>query len=203
MLLLSRRNTGDEDGGYSVPAAPLDGGETVILATARDAREKLGIAIDPGELHAVGMMHRRSNGKRIDFFGKTAGWRGEPVNREPGKYDERRWVDPAAPPTNTIPYLHSRRPRQLATRRLVRQVRLVDRPAPLVGRSQSTALRYNPRPGIRPGVRSGGSDMAVAVGDLAPDFALYGASGNLVRLSDLRGRKRALLIFYPKDLTSG
>jgi peroxiredoxin len=45
--------------------------------------------------------------------------------------------------------------------------------------------------------------MAVAVGDLAPDFALYGASGNLVRLSDLRGRKRALLIFYPKDLTSG
>jgi peroxiredoxin len=43
----------------------------------------------------------------------------------------------------------------------------------------------------------------VEVGELAPDFALYGAKGDLVRLSDLRGAKRALLIFYPKDLSSG
>ena len=41
------------------------------------------------------------------------------------------------------------------------------------------------------------------VGDLAPDFMLRGASGDEVRLSNLRGAKRALLIFYPKDLTSG
>lgn len=41
------------------------------------------------------------------------------------------------------------------------------------------------------------------IGDVAPDFALRTSRGDEVRLSDLRGRQRALLIFYPKDKTSG
>ncbi len=45
--------------------------------------------------------------------------------------------------------------------------------------------------------------MMPAVGDMAPDFTLRGTRGDEVRLSDLRGRKRAVLIFYPKDRTSG
>lgn len=43
----------------------------------------------------------------------------------------------------------------------------------------------------------------VDVGDMAPDFTLKGASGNELTLSALRGAKRALLMFYPEDLTSG
>ena len=43
----------------------------------------------------------------------------------------------------------------------------------------------------------------VDVGDMAPDFTLKGASGNEVALSALRGSKRALLLFYPEDGTSG
>jgi peroxiredoxin len=35
------------------------------------------------------------------------------------------------------------------------------------------------------------------VGDEAPDFSLRGAGGVLTTLSELRGKKRALLIFYP------
>ena len=42
-----------------------------------------------------------------------------------------------------------------------------------------------------------------AVGEMAPDFALRGTRGDEVRLSELRGHKRAVLIFYPKDRTSG
>jgi peroxiredoxin len=38
---------------------------------------------------------------------------------------------------------------------------------------------------------------------MAPDFELKGSTGDTLRLSDLRGEKRALLIFYPKDFTGG
>jgi peroxiredoxin len=43
----------------------------------------------------------------------------------------------------------------------------------------------------------------VDVGDVAPDFTLLGASGAEFTLGALRGAKRALLIFYPQDMTSG
>ena len=45
--------------------------------------------------------------------------------------------------------------------------------------------------------------MATDTGGDAPDFTLKGANGDLVKLSSLRGSKRALLLFYPTDLTSG
>ncbi len=43
----------------------------------------------------------------------------------------------------------------------------------------------------------------VKVGDLAPDFALPNASGEIVRLSDFRGKRAVVLYFYPKDNTRG
>jgi peroxiredoxin Q/BCP len=42
----------------------------------------------------------------------------------------------------------------------------------------------------------------IEVGDIAPDFALPSDRGEVVRLSDLEG-KRVILYFYPKDDTSG
>lgn len=44
---------------------------------------------------------------------------------------------------------------------------------------------------------------AANVGDEAPDFNLEGTTGPGLKLSDLRGKKRAVLIFYPQDCTSG
>ncbi len=44
--------------------------------------------------------------------------------------------------------------------------------------------------------------MALAVGDPAPEFTLPDAEGNLVSLSQLRGR-RVVLYFYPRDNTPG
>ena len=43
----------------------------------------------------------------------------------------------------------------------------------------------------------------IEVGDIAPDFALAGTTTDGLRLSDLRGKRRALLLFYPRDRTQG
>lgn len=44
--------------------------------------------------------------------------------------------------------------------------------------------------------------MTLQTGDIAPDFSLPDANGNVVRLADLRG-KRVVLYFYPRDNTPG
>ncbi|MDX2244160.1 MAG: thioredoxin-dependent thiol peroxidase [Leptolyngbyaceae cyanobacterium bins.302] len=44
--------------------------------------------------------------------------------------------------------------------------------------------------------------MSLNIGDPAPDFSLLDASGNLVSLSQLKG-KRVVLYFYPRDNTPG
>lgn len=43
--------------------------------------------------------------------------------------------------------------------------------------------------------------MPLSVGDEAPDFELKDQHGQSVRLSDLRGRKAALVVFYPWAFT--
>jgi peroxiredoxin Q/BCP len=42
----------------------------------------------------------------------------------------------------------------------------------------------------------------IGVGDAAPDFSLQDESGNVVKLSDLKG-KNIVLFFYPKANTNG
>jgi len=60
VLLLRRCNTGYEDGNWSVVAGHLDGSEEVKTAAIREAREEVGVTIDPADLAIVGVMHRKS-----------------------------------------------------------------------------------------------------------------------------------------------
>ena len=46
-------------------------------------------------------------------------------------------------------------------------------------------------------------NTVVQVGMEAPDFSLLGTSGQRFTLSETRGKKRTLLIFYPLDMTAG
>jgi peroxiredoxin Q/BCP len=45
--------------------------------------------------------------------------------------------------------------------------------------------------------------MLIQAGESAPDFELKNSTGEPFRLSDMRGYSRMLLVFYPKDMTSG
>jgi 8-oxo-dGTP pyrophosphatase MutT (NUDIX family) len=105
VLIARRRNTGYRDGEYSVPAGHLDGGETVLAAGIREAREEVGLDLSGADLEFAGVMHRLEDDERVDFFVRVRSWGGEPVNNEPDKCDDLRWVDVASLPDNTVPYV--------------------------------------------------------------------------------------------------
>lgn len=105
ILLLRRFNTGYEDGNYSVVAGHLDGNEDVKSAMIREAVEEAGIEIKPNNIHIVGVMHRKSEDERIDFFLTADSWSNEIVNMEPEKCDDLSWFEVGNLPVNTIPYI--------------------------------------------------------------------------------------------------
>lgn len=106
LLMARRHNTGYEDGKLSVVAGKLDGGEQVVQAAIREAREEAGVELQPEQVEIVGIMHRMSgSGEWVDFFVTVRDWPGEPVNCEPHKCSEFRWVRTTDLPADTIPYI--------------------------------------------------------------------------------------------------
>jgi 8-oxo-dGTP diphosphatase len=86
-----RQNTGLMDGTYSLPAGHLEDGESVVQAVIREAREEIGVTIDPEDVEFAHVMHSPVTGGRASFFFCVRRWKGIPVNLEPGKCGELRW----------------------------------------------------------------------------------------------------------------
>lgn len=105
-ILLSRRfNTGYEDGKYSLPAGHIEDGETLTGGTCREIREEIGVVLTPEDVLLVHVMHRKHMDIRMDFFFTTGRKNLSPVNCEPDRCDELRWVPVDKLPKNTIPYI--------------------------------------------------------------------------------------------------
>jgi len=106
-ILLSRRyNTGFHDGEYSFPAGHLKGDETLIQTMIREAKEEIGVELNPDELKLVHVMHRKEPGEeRVNFFFTAEKWKGEPKIMEPHRCDDLRWFDINNLPDNIIPYI--------------------------------------------------------------------------------------------------
>lgn len=107
ILLIKRANTGYYDGYYSIPAGHFDGGESAKAVAVRELSEEVGITIEPEDLELVHVSHRLSTipagHERVDLFFKATKWEGEPVNNEPHKHEEIKWVLPDNLPKNMVP----------------------------------------------------------------------------------------------------
>lgn len=104
VLFGRRENTGYEDGAYHLPSGHLEAGESVVAALIREAKEEIGITIQPAAVEFAHVMHNSSSGGRAAFFFTVRAWDGEPENREPEKCSELAWYPLDALPGHMIAY---------------------------------------------------------------------------------------------------
>ena len=106
ILLMRRAHTGYGDGQLHLPSGHLDERESVVDGVIREAREEVGVTVNPADLRFVHVMHRaaETTHDRIGFFFATDIWTGTVNNAEPEKCSELVWVDPAGLPHDTIAY---------------------------------------------------------------------------------------------------
>lgn len=102
ILMGVRKNTGFSDGMYHLPAGHLEDEETISAGAIREAREELGIDIDPGDLRLVHTMHQRSG--CLSLFFEIEKWSGEITNAEPHKCELLDWLVPDRLPENVVAY---------------------------------------------------------------------------------------------------
>lgn len=108
MILLARRfNTGYADGMYQMPSGHVELDEYPSEAAIREAKEEVGVIIDPKDVEFVHSSFRinrdDSAGDYVDFFFRASAWKGEPFNAEPEKCDDVRWFPINGLPENVIP----------------------------------------------------------------------------------------------------
>jgi len=105
VLLLRRQNTGFKDGELGLPAGHMDGEEELMQAMCREAKEEIGLDLDPENLILAHTMHRRqSDHERMDFFIMCRKWTGSELNCEPEKCSELIWVSLDDLPEDLIDY---------------------------------------------------------------------------------------------------
>jgi 8-oxo-dGTP diphosphatase len=106
---MRRASTGFADGSWSVPGGCLDDGEALPAAAAREAREEIGVTIDPADLMFAHLCHHADpDGQyRVGVFFAAQRWDGEPVNAEPDKCSEIGWHHLDSLPADIVSYIRA------------------------------------------------------------------------------------------------
>lgn len=112
VLLQRRADTGFMDDHWAASAAGhVEAGESCVDAAVREAREELGIGVDPADVVPLCAVHRHQDtdrpvDQRVDFFFTCRRWTGEP-RRVEHKAAALQWFDLEDLPEPVVP--HERR----------------------------------------------------------------------------------------------
>lgn len=104
ILLGMRQNTGYMDGYWALPAGHAEDGERAKESMVREAKEEIGIDVNPDDLEVVHIMHRNSNRENLDIFMKLSKYDGEIRNMEPEKCKDLQFFSRNALPKNIVEY---------------------------------------------------------------------------------------------------
>lgn len=92
VLLMQRKNTGDDDGNYELPGGHLESGEDLFDAMIREAKEELLVDIKRQNLQLAHIMHHYT-GTRINFVFHLDGKNYNFQIGEKDKCDSLVWFD--------------------------------------------------------------------------------------------------------------
>lgn len=99
-----RKNTGYCDGMWSLVAGHIEDGESASIGMAREAKEELGIDIDPAHLKVIHVMHRKTNRLNVDIFFECTTWKGDIQNQEIEKCEKIEFFSLEHLPSPVVDY---------------------------------------------------------------------------------------------------
>jgi 8-oxo-dGTP diphosphatase len=105
ILLALRKNTGYEDGNYSLVAGHVEPKESAIDAAIREAKEEIGIDIEVSDFELVHTMHRNTDRDNVDLFFLCKKWAGNLENIEPDKCVHIKFFEENELPENMAGYV--------------------------------------------------------------------------------------------------
>lgn len=110
VLLQQRSGTPFMSGWWACAAAGhVERGESALQAAVREAREEIGVGVDPGELSLLATLHRTCAlpdplEQRVDLFLTLRRWDGQPRVAEPEKSAGLAWFPLEDLPERVVPH---------------------------------------------------------------------------------------------------
>ncbi len=108
-LFVRRAHTAWMNGHYGLPAGKVEKYEGFRKAAVREAKEEVGLEVDPKDLEFMLAFWRQEEDEPdmewVDVVFRARTWKGEPYNAEPHMHDEIAWLDKNNLPDTVVPSL--------------------------------------------------------------------------------------------------